>query len=108
MAADAHVFPLLDRPDSYDPNTLDYIVMEKQGLPGRREWLEVFLASIPTYVKKIGADVSLPEVERESIADRFAETFKAAMEWLSSHGGAPVPDVEPENQEPRITCVRLW
>jgi len=103
-----HVFPLLDGPESYDPNTLDYVKMEEQGLPGRREWLEVFRASIPTYVKKIHGDASLPEVEREAIADQFVDKFNSALEWLSSHDGARIPDLEPEDQEPRVTCVRLW
>ena len=35
-------FPLLRDPSTYDPNTFNYEEMEKKGLPGRLEWIEVF------------------------------------------------------------------
>lgn len=42
MGDESVPFPLLADPTSYDPCTLDYVAMEAQGLPGNREWIEVF------------------------------------------------------------------
>lgn len=105
----ACIFPLLKAPDSYDPSTLDYDEMERRGLPGKAEWIEVFRASLPQYFKMICADASLPEAEREQVASQFVTDFNAALDALVTDCTRQVPVLEEQlPRETRLTCVRLW
>jgi hypothetical protein len=65
-------FPLLASAD-YDPNTFDY-ASTRDGLPGLRDWIGIFRASVSGFQQMAEKDEAVPEEGRAAKAKGFADS----------------------------------
>eukprot|EP01024_Parvocaulis_polyphysoides_P012770 TRINITY_DN14758_c0_g2_i1.p2 TRINITY_DN14758_c0_g2~~TRINITY_DN14758_c0_g2_i1.p2 ORF type:complete len:261 (-),score=42.69 TRINITY_DN14758_c0_g2_i1:58-840(-) len=98
-------FSQLVDPENYVPYTFDYIDSNEQeeGLPNVHDWIEVFRRSIPSFVKAMKKDTSLPQQNREMGAAKFEEEFNAVCDKLQENPTVAIDGFPPG----QLDCIKL-